>query len=186
MTKPTESLKQTTNPRQAWLTLALVIGVSVLFAFVVLPYLRPKSKLEGGAAPDFVLPVIHQGAEGNRVRLSDLRGKKVVLDFWASWCGPCREQAPVLDALAQRHQAAGDLVVIGVNTSDDKDSAVQFARSNNLSYVSVFDEGNRVAAAYSVTGLPTLVVIDEAGKITAFRRNLVRQKELEKLVANNP
>jgi cytochrome c biogenesis protein CcmG, thiol:disulfide interchange protein DsbE len=183
MAKPSDQLKQTTDPRQAWLTLGLVIGVSVLFAFVILPYMRPKSKLEGGPAPDFALPVIHQGEAGNRVRLSDLRGKRVVLDFWASWCGPCREQAPILNALAQRHEAAGDLVVVGVNTSDEKDSAIQFARSANLAYVSVFDEGNRVAAAYSVTGLPTLVVVDEAGKIVAVRRNVVRQKELDQLVA---
>jgi cytochrome c biogenesis protein CcmG, thiol:disulfide interchange protein DsbE len=183
MTKPPEKLKQTTNPQQAWLTLALVIAVSVMFAFVVLPYIRPKSKLEGGVAPDFVLPIIHQGEPGNRIRLSDLRGKTVVLDFWASWCAPCREQAPILDALARRHQPGGDLVVVGVNTSDERDSAIQFARSMSLSYASVLDEGNRVAAAYAVTGLPTLVVVDPGGKIVAVRRNVVRKKELDELVA---
>lgn len=176
-----EKLKQTQNPRQAWMTLLLVLGVSVVFAFVVLPYLGTKSKLEGMAAPDFALPVIHGGEPGNRIRLSDLRGKTVILDFWASWCGPCRAQAPIIDELA-RTRGSEELVVVGVNTSDERDAAIQFARSQNLSYPMVFDENNRVAAAYSVTGLPTLVVVDKSGKITAVRRSVVRQNELEQLV----
>jgi peroxiredoxin len=175
-------LKETTNPRQAWTTLLLVIGVTALFAFVVVPYIRPKSPLEGVAAPDFALSVIHGGDPGARIRLSDLRGKTVILDFWASWCGPCRTQAPIMDTVARNHEAAGDVVVVGVSTSDERNAAIQFAQSQNLSYPMVFDDANKVAAAYSVTGLPTLIVIDKAGKIVSVRRSVVRETELEELV----
>ncbi len=176
------NLKETTHPRQAWSTLLLIIGVSAFFAFVVLPYIRPKSKLEGIAAPDFALSVIHGGEAESRIRLSDLRGKTVILDFWASWCGPCRAQAPIIDTVARRHEAAGDVVVVGVSTSDERSAAIQFAQSQNLSYPMVFDDKNQVAAAYSVTGLPTLVIVDKGGKIVAVRRSVVREKELEELV----
>jgi thiol-disulfide isomerase/thioredoxin len=175
-------LKETTNPRQAWTTLLLVIAVSAFFAFVVLPYVRPKSPLEGIAAPDFALSVIHGGDAGSRIRLSDLRGKTVILDFWASWCGPCRAQAPIVDTVARRHEAAGDVVVVGVSTSDERDAAIRFAQGANLSYPMVFDDSNRVAAAYSVTGLPTLIIVDKSGKIVAVRRSVVRERELEELV----
>lgn len=176
------NLKETTNPKQAWLTLLLIVGISAFFLFVILPYVRPKSPLEGVGAPDFALPVIHGGETGNRIRLSDLRGKTVVIDFWASWCGPCRQQAPIIDGLARQHEAAGDLVVVGVSTSDEQEAAVRFAQSQNLSYPMVFDEQNKVAAAYSVTGLPTLVVVDKNGKIVAVRRSVVPKKELDQIV----
>ncbi len=117
------------------------------------------------------------------MRLSELRGKTVVLDFWASWCAPCRAQAPIIDKLARQHEKDGDLVVVGVNTSDEQEAAIQFARSHNLAYTMLYDEQNQVARAYSVTGLPTLIVVDRAGKIVAVRRSVVRQKELEQLVA---
>jgi thiol-disulfide isomerase/thioredoxin len=175
-------LKETQNPRQAWTTLLLVIAVSAFFAFIVLPYIRPKSPLEGVAAPDFALGVIHGGDVNSRIRLSDLRGKTVILDFWASWCGPCRVQAPIVDTIARRHESAGDVVVVGVSTSDERNAAIQFARGANLSYPMVFDDGNRVAAAYSVTGLPTLVIVDQAGKIVSVRRSVVREPELEELI----
>jgi thiol-disulfide isomerase/thioredoxin len=106
----------------------------------------------------------------------------VIIDFWASWCAPCRAQAPIIDKLAREHESANDLVVVGVNTSDEHESALEFARSANLSYPMVYDEQNRVAAAYSVTGLPTLIVVDKAGKIVSVRRSVVRKSELEQLV----
>jgi cytochrome c biogenesis protein CcmG, thiol:disulfide interchange protein DsbE len=177
-----EKQKETSNPRQAWSTILIVLGVSMLFAFVVLPYLKPKSALQGKPAADFALAVIHGGEAGSRLRLADLRGKAVVLDFWASWCVPCKKQAPILDALARKHEAKGDVVVVGVNTSDECQAALEFARGHDLSYTVLFDEDYQVAAAYAVTGLPTLVVVDRSGKIVAVRRSVVREKELEELV----
>ena len=162
----------------------VVIGVAVLALFlglVVLPYLRPaRPEMLGAAAPDFTLPVIHGGEPASRLHLADLRGKAVVLDFWASWCLPCRQQAPIVDQVARRWDGKG-VVVVGVNTGDEQADAMQFAADEKLSYMSVFDDGS-VAQAYRVRAMPTLIVLDRQGKVLAVRQRVVRRSEIEQLV----
>ena len=177
-----EKGKPTQNPRQAWITLAMVVVVSGLFGLIVLPRIGGKtSQLEGLAAPDFALEVIHGGQAGNRIRLSDLRGKPVVVDFWASWCGPCKKQIPILDQLAK---ARSDIHVLGVNTDDRRADAVAFAKSKALSYPALIDEASKVATAYGVRGLPTMVVVSAQGQIVAVRSRVVPREEIEALIAS--
>jgi cytochrome c biogenesis protein CcmG/thiol:disulfide interchange protein DsbE len=181
---PTETkLKPTTNPKQAWLTLALVVIVSVMFGGLVLPMLgRPKqSILASTPAPEFNLEVIAGGDLGNRFSLANQRGKVVVLDFWASWCVPCRQQAPIVNDLAKEYPAS-DVVFIGVNTSDRKEDGITWFKSQNLEYASLYDEDNRVAVTYGVKALPTLIVIDKSGIIRAAESRVVPKEELEQLV----
>ena len=177
----TEQLKKTTDPRMAWVSLSALVVVAILFGLIALPRLSPRSKNEGHAATDFTLEVIHGGDPGNRIRLSDLLGKAVILDFWASWCVPCREQMPIVDQVLQRFQDKG-LVVVGISTNDIRDDAVTFLRSSTTSYASVFDENSCVGVAYGVRALPTLVVIDRKGRVSAQRSGVLREAELEELV----
>jgi len=177
----TEQLKRTQNPRQAWLLIALVFGVSAFFGLIILPYIRPKPAVPKGAAPDFVLPVIVNGDPGSRVKLSDLKGKAVVLDFWASWCAPCRAQAPIIDSVASENKGK-DVVFVGVNTGDQRAPAVKFAQSRGLGYPAVFDPDGKVADAYNVQTLPTLFVIDRSGNIIAVHHGVVSAHKLEQLV----
>jgi cytochrome c biogenesis protein CcmG/thiol:disulfide interchange protein DsbE len=165
------------------MTLALVIAASLIFGLVILPRLGggKPSGIEGTTAPDFELEVISGGEPGNRLRLSSLAGKAVVLDFWASWCGPCRQQAPIVEQLSRAHQS-GEVVVVGVNTSDERDDALTFVKSASLTYTMLFDEGTKVASAYGVRNLPTMVVVGKSGKITAVRSRVVRADELNSLV----
>ncbi len=176
----TEQLKPTKNPRQAWLLIALVLGISAFFGLVIVPYIRPKPAQMKGRAPDFVLPVIVNGDPGSRLKLSDLVGKAVVLDFWASWCEPCREQAPIIDSVARENKGK-DVIFAGVNTGDQREPAVRFAQSRGLGYPVVFDPDGKVADAYKVQTLPTLVVINRAGDIIAVHHGILSAHQLEQL-----
>jgi thiol-disulfide isomerase/thioredoxin len=159
-----------------------LVAIGVLLVFVVVPsvYSAP-SRLIGHPAPDFSLDVVHNGDAGNRVRLSELKGHAVILDFFAHWCGPCQIEAPILDRVAQRHRGSG-LVVVGINTNDPPGYGAQFARQKRLSYPIVYDDGDRVAARYAVSGLPTLVVIDSKGDVIAVRSGVENEAELDRLV----
>ena len=170
---------KTKDTRQLWITLALVVGLSAFFGLVALPMFKPKAVLEGRPAPDFALGVIHGGDPGNRFRLSDQKGGVVVLDFWASWCAPCRKQIPVLDALAKKHP---DWTIVGVATDDTLEKATAYAKAQKLSYVAVHDGDSAVAAGYRVRALPTLVVVSPKGKVTAMKTRVVQAEELEQLV----
>jgi len=176
-------LKPTKDPRLAWWTLAALLAITVMFAFVIVPLMRPKRRdmNVGRPAPDFSLEVIHGGDPGNRIRLSTLRGKAVLLDFWASWCAPCREQMPIVERMTKKF-GDRDLVVVGIDTSDSRSDATEFLQARAPAYPSLFDEGGFVAKAYEVTAIPVVVVVDREGVISAVRRSIVPEPELEQLI----
>jgi DsbE subfamily thiol:disulfide oxidoreductase len=98
------------------------------------------------------------------ISLADFRGKIVILNFWASWCAPCREEAPELEATWLESRGEG-VQVLGVDHQDDRASATAFARDVGVTYPSVFDPAGELAASYGLVGLPTTFVIDGAGRI---------------------
>jgi cytochrome c biogenesis protein CcmG/thiol:disulfide interchange protein DsbE len=111
-------------------------------------------------APDFTV----RDTADNTVRLSEMRGKVVLLDFWATWCGPCRAAVPHLQALHVKHVKAG-LRVVGLNNREDVEAVRAFEERYKLTYTGGLDSDGAVASAYGVQGLPTLVLIDRGGKI---------------------
>ncbi|HEY3233391.1 MAG TPA: TlpA disulfide reductase family protein [Polyangiaceae bacterium] len=169
------------SENSGWWTSGLVLALSLLIGLVVLPRLTGRENLEGKQAPDFTLPVIYGDGTGNRVRLSELKGQAVLLDFWASWCGPCRQQAMIVDRLSRQYAGKG-AIALGVNTGDEPESAVRFLRSRSIGYASVADHTNETARAYGVQELPTLVIVDRAGRVVSIFRRMVSQNELEALL----
>lgn len=169
--------------------LGVIALVCILLAgFIVLPRLFAQHghPLEGKDAPNFTLPVVLNAgsleAAHPKLTLSDLSGKPVVLDFWASWCGPCRAEAPILDRASQRFRDRG-LVVVGVNTDSDVDDGKQWAVRHGLTYPIAYDDADVARRGYEVNSLPTLVVISKEGKIVAVRSGMTGAEELDQLIS---
>jgi thiol-disulfide isomerase/thioredoxin len=113
----------------------------------------------GEAAP----PLRAQDSSGHWLHLQELRGKVVYVDFWASWCAPCRKSMPMLDRLQQ--QWAEDLVVIGVNVDAKHDDALGFLKNTPVDFPIVFDPRGEWAEKFAAPGMPTGYLIDRAGVI---------------------
>lgn len=116
----------------------------------------------GFVAPDFVLT----NSLGEEIQLSELRGAPVVINFWASWCAPCRAEMPAIQEIADRYQDQG-LTVLGINATagDSFTKAVDFIAINRLKFPILFDYDNTVNSAYQVRSLPTTFFVDAEGMI---------------------
>jgi len=146
----------------------LGVGAAVLAVAVLLsvglsqPERLSASPLAGGQAPEFSLPDLRHS--GDRVRLSDLRGQVVVVNFWASWCAECRVEQRALSQTWQRFRDSG-VVVLGVNFEDATDDARQYVASTRTSYPVVVDTHSKTALAYGLRGVPETYVIDRHGRL---------------------
>ena len=167
---------------RALLALALLVSL-----FAGLLFVRPWRQAESwlgaviplhsaagtAVAPGFTLPLF----DGGSFRLADHRGQVVVLNFWASWCVPCRSEAPRLEAAAQTYQPQ-NVVVVGVNTQDRESDARAFIREHGLSYPNGSDSDAAITVDYDVTGLPTTVVVDRQGRIRQVWRGEIGAAQL--------
>jgi thiol-disulfide isomerase/thioredoxin len=119
-------------------------------------------------APDFTLPVRGQPAP---VQLSKLRGQVVMINFWASWCGPCRQEFPLLDQMYKKYKPLG-FTLLGVNVEPDmKDAETQFlAKIAPVSFPIVMDKENGVSQAYGVNAMPSTVLVDRQGRVRWLHR----------------
>ncbi len=119
-----------------------------------------SSGLEGHEAPDFAL----KSATGENLRLSEYRGNVVMINFWATWCGPCRQEMPLLDELYNRYQRVG-FNLLGVNIDDDSSRAVDMARELGVSFPVLFDARKEVSRLYDVEAMPVTVLVDREGTV---------------------
>jgi thiol-disulfide isomerase/thioredoxin len=129
--------------------------------------LQKPSPWVGKRAPDYTLALVHGegAAEGDRVRLSDLKGQRVVLDFWASWCEPCRQSVPILNQVAKTLAAEG-VHVYGVNAEGLKPETLRRVAARwQFAYPVLTDPTAQTQLAYDVEALPTLYLIDKQGVV---------------------
>jgi thiol-disulfide isomerase/thioredoxin len=113
-----------------------------------------------GTAPDFSL----QGMEGKMINLADYQGKVVYVDFWASWCSPCRDSFPWMSAMQKKYESQG-VVFIGVNVDRKQLDAEKFLKDTPAQFVVAFDPKGKTPKAYDVMGMPTAFLISRDGKV---------------------
>jgi len=139
----------------------LPIVLLVLWAVLFLPRTSPATgPLIGNRAPELDLADL----DGNTVRLADLKGHPVIVNFWASWCGPCTEEFPLITEAAEAHAADG-LVVVGVVYQDSADGARAFMERMGATWATVMDPDGTAAAQYGIIGPPDTFFINPDGII---------------------
>jgi peroxiredoxin len=116
-------------------------------------------------APDFTL----KSLDGANLRLEEYRGQVVLINFWASWCGPCRQEMPVLDRLHQRYADTG-FAVLGVNVEGDAAPARELLAKVPVTFPVLIDEGQKVSELYDLEAMPSTVVIDRDGVVRFVHR----------------
>ncbi len=114
----------------------------------------------GEKAPDFTLKTI----QGENLNLAEQRGKIIVINFWASWCGPCRKEMPVLQQFYEKYNDLG-VSVWGVNVEQENQAGRDFLKGLNLTFPILFDQTNNISATYEVKAMPSTVIIDRDGII---------------------
>ena len=129
--------------------------------FMVLSTPFPAAAAEvGKLAPDFTL----KSLGGNNLKLSEMAGNVVLINFWASWCGPCREEMPLLNSLHKKYEPLG-FTVLGVNVEEDVKGAKGFLKNFPVDFPVLLDSDNRVSEQYKVIAMPTTVVVDRDGNM---------------------
>lgn len=114
----------------------------------------------GVTAPAFQL----MSSTGKPISLADLKGQVVLINFWASWCGPCRQEMPILDQLYHSYKEAG-FMMIGVNVEPNARDAEKFLKGTPVSFPILFDPHSQVSSLYQVSGMPSTVIVDRNGKV---------------------
>jgi peroxiredoxin len=139
-----------------WLWSAHVLGAQEI-NYKLVPNLQQMQ--DSSPTPDFTLP----DPAGKKVSLKDFKGKLVMLNFWASWCAPCREEMPTMERLYQEFKSKG-FVIVAVNVKDKKADALAFIKELKLTYPVVFDSDDTVGLLYGAWGLPTTYLIGPKGE----------------------
>ncbi|MFW2373407.1 MAG: TlpA family protein disulfide reductase [Gammaproteobacteria bacterium] len=117
------------------------------------------------AAPDFTL----KSYSGKNLKLSEYRGQVVLLNFWASWCGPCRQEMPLLEKTHKKYKKLG-FTVMGVNVEENNNKAKGIVKKNKLTFPVLFDTQSKVSKLYQVSAMPSTVIIDRSGKMRYFHK----------------
>ncbi len=151
--------------RPRWGRILVWGGLAVLLGILLLGLLRTQEGpvSVGKPAPDFTLTTF----DGQKYRLSDMRGKVVVLNFWASWCKPCEQEAADLEAAWRFHQPRNDVIFLGVAWTDTEKKSLAYLEKFDITYPNGPDLGTRISQAYRTTGVPETYIIDKAG-VLAF------------------
>jgi len=156
--------------------LLLILTINTL---TLIPFSTVQAASVGDRAPDFTL----KSMSGTNLKLSEQAGNVVLLNFWASWCGPCRKEMPLLNDLHNKYQALG-FTVLGVNVEEDSSQAKSFIAAQPVDFPILLDSSNQVSKLYDVVAMPTTVVIDRNGNMRYLHKGYKSgdEKKYKKMV----
>lgn len=171
-----------------WIAILALLSLAIWGVFDIM---NNDSKIEdttvvvglepGNTAPDFKLPTL----EGEQIKLSDFRGKKVIMNMWASWCPPCKAEMPDLQSFYIDHQAEG-IEVFGINLTEaekNKQDVTHFIEEYELTFPIVLDEKSQTADLYEVTTIPTTYIVDSKGKIAQKIVGMVTYERVKEIIS---
>jgi len=138
----------------------LILTTLIALLVITLASVVAVAKIKADSAPDFVL----KSASGKNVRLSELKGRVVMLNFWATWCGPCAEEIPHLNEL---HESLDpyDFELLGINLDEDQSKAIHLAKKLEVNFPVLFDTEKDVSRSFDIKAMPTTIIIDRSGNI---------------------
>ncbi len=148
------------NSLSTWPTM-----IGLFFLLLVMAATSQSATEAPEAAPDFTL----KATNGKNIRLRELQGEVVMINFWATWCGPCRLEMPKLEQLHRQYQKTG-FTLLGVNLDDNSGNAIGMVKKLGVSFPILFDKDKRVSKLYKVDAMPMTVLIDRDGKLRYLHR----------------
>lgn len=154
------------------ITFAIVLALLGLLAWGLKK--AQAGPVESGMAPDFTL----KSFDGRTLTLSELRGQVVIINFWASWCPPCREEAAYLEATWRKYKDKG-VVFIGVDWVDTEKEALAYMKEFDLTYFNGPDIGTRIAQAYNIQGVPETFYVAKNGELRGVHIGPLKSPELD-------
>jgi peroxiredoxin len=149
--------------RRASTLLTGILAVFLPFTLVCAADISP-----GYRAPEFTL----KSQNGRNLSLKELRGQVVMINFWATWCAPCRQEIPALNTLYEKYRDTG-FVLLGVNVDTESVNAIQMASKLKATYPILFDTDKRASMLYQVSAMPTTILIDRDGKVRYIQKGYV-------------
>jgi len=168
-----------TKPRHltpgAIIAYALILGLLAALGWRLVKV--NSGQVDHGIAPDFTLTSF----EGETLTLSDLRGKVVIVNFWASWCPPCREEAPYLEATWRKYKDQG-VVFIGVDYADTESKALAYMEEFDITYFNGPDIGTRIAQDYNMQGVPETFYVAKNGELRGVKVGPLAPPELDQKI----
>lgn len=150
-----------------WIKVAIWGGLIILLSLILFSMLKSDHGpvKVGSEVPDFTLTTF----DGNQIRLSDQRGKIIVLNFWASWCKPCEQEAADLEVAWQHYKPRGDVLFLGVAWTDTEPNSLQYLEQFNITYPNGPDLGTKISQLFRTTGVPETYIIDKDGKLAYIK-----------------
>ena len=177
-------MHETTAPKRQgspiWPMVGLLVVVGFVLALAFALRARNATQPTSGVAPDFTLSV-YPGYDGGlgkpQIKLSDLRGQVVFINFWASWCVPCREEQPVLEKVWRQYRDKG-VVFLGIDYVDTEPAALKYLQEFDVTYANGPDLGTRISPRYHIQGVPESFLVDRQGNIVFFKIAPMNEAEL--------